>query len=89
MAWLQGCFVGAETLSKLSNLDAVKQQLWGLQLTSKAASGDLIFGGAPYRSLHSLGPSHSPGRAAVLCLGSLLHTLWLEPLRVQTLMQQR
>lgn len=45
MARLQGCFVGAETLSKLSNLDAVKQQLWGLQLTSKAAPGDLILGG--------------------------------------------
>ena len=39
--------MGAETLSKLSNLDAVKQQLWGLQLTSKAASGDLILGGSP------------------------------------------
>ncbi|CAK0742478.1 hypothetical protein CVIRNUC_001399 [Coccomyxa viridis] len=41
----KGCFVGAETLSKLSNLDAVKQQLWGLQLTSKAAPGDLILDG--------------------------------------------
>ena len=47
MAGLQGCYVGAETLSKLSNLDAVKQQLWGLQLTSEAASGDLILGGSP------------------------------------------
>ena len=39
--------MGAETLSKLTNLDAVKQQLWGLQLTAKAASGDLILGGSP------------------------------------------
>ena len=41
---MQGCFIGAETLSKLSNLDAVKQQLWGLQLSSAAAPGDLIMG---------------------------------------------
>lgn len=41
---MQGCFIGAETLSKLTNLDAVKQQLWGLQLLSSAAPGDLIMG---------------------------------------------
>ena len=41
---MQGCFIGAETLSKLTNLDAVKQQLWGLQLSSSAAPGDLIMG---------------------------------------------
>ena len=46
--FMQGCFIGAETLSKLSNLDAVKQQLWGLQLSSSAAPGDLIMG--MYRS---------------------------------------
>ena len=44
---MQGCFIGAETLSKLSNLDAVKQQLWGLQLAAPAAPGDLIMGLLP------------------------------------------
>lgn len=44
MTCLQGCFIGAETLSKLTNLDAVKQQLWGLHLTATAAPGDLIMG---------------------------------------------
>ena len=44
MCCLQGCFIGAETLSKLTNLDAVKQQLWCLQLTSAAAPGDPIMG---------------------------------------------
>ncbi len=41
---MQGCFIGAETLSKLTNLDAVKQQLWGLRVTAPAAPGDLIMG---------------------------------------------
>ena len=44
MCCLQGCFIGAETLSKVTNLDAVKQQLWCLQLNSVAAPGDPIMG---------------------------------------------
>ena len=45
---MQGCFIGAETLSKLTNLDAVKQQLWGVQLQSAAAPGDVITGGPAF-----------------------------------------
>ena len=49
---MQGCFIGAETLSKLNNLDAVKQQLWGLHLAASAAPGDLVMG--PCRALPRL-----------------------------------
>lgn len=38
----QGCYIGQETLSKLSNTDGVKQQLWGLQLSQRAAPGAQI-----------------------------------------------
>ena len=36
---VQGCYVGQETLAKVSNLDAVRQQLWGLQLQGPVATG--------------------------------------------------
>lgn len=35
----KGCYLGQETLSKLVNLDGVKQQLWGLQLSAPAKAG--------------------------------------------------
>lgn len=38
----QGCYIGQETLSKLANLDAVKQQLWGLELEGPATPGSDI-----------------------------------------------
>lgn len=39
--WLhsQGCFIGQETLSKLSHQDGVKQQLWGLDLDGPVQTG--------------------------------------------------
>lgn len=44
---MQGCYIGQETLSKLSNLDAVKQQLWGLDLSAPASVGDEVSGMPP------------------------------------------
>lgn len=41
---MQGCYIGQETLSKLINLDAVKQQLWGLDVSSPVSGGDEISG---------------------------------------------
>ncbi len=41
---MQGCYIGAETLAKVANMDAVKQQLWGLQLSGSACKGDTIEG---------------------------------------------
>ncbi|KAI8474828.1 MAG: hypothetical protein J3K34DRAFT_517910 [Monoraphidium minutum] len=38
----KGCYIGQETISKLNNLDGVKQQLWGLQLSARAAPGDEV-----------------------------------------------
>ena len=43
-AAVQGCYIGQETLSKLSYLDAVKQQLWGLDLSAPASVGDEVSG---------------------------------------------
>ena len=47
---VQGCYIGAETLAKVVNLEAVKQQLWGLQLSGLACIGDTIQG--DYTSCH-------------------------------------
>ena len=44
----QGCYIGQETLSKLTNLDAVKQQLWGLELSTPANVGNEISGRLPF-----------------------------------------
>lgn len=44
----QGCYIGQETLSKLTNLDAVKQQLWGFELSTPANVGDEISGRLPF-----------------------------------------
>ncbi len=44
---VQGCYIGQETLSKLTNLDALKQQLWGLDLSAPASVGDEISGMIP------------------------------------------
>lgn len=38
----KGCYIGQETLAKLSNTGGAKQQLWGLQLSAPAAPGDEI-----------------------------------------------
>ncbi|EIE25315.1 Aminomethyltransferase folate-binding domain-containing protein [Coccomyxa subellipsoidea C-169] len=42
----KGCYIGQETLSKLTNLDALKQQLWGLDLSAPASVGDEISDGS-------------------------------------------
>ncbi|BDA41615.1 probable aminomethyltransferase [Coccomyxa sp. Obi] len=42
----KGCYIGQETLSKLSNLDAVKQQLWGLDLSAPASVRDEVSDGS-------------------------------------------
>jgi folate-binding Fe-S cluster repair protein YgfZ len=39
---LQGCYIGQETLAKLANTNGVKQQLWGLQLSQRAAPGAAV-----------------------------------------------
>jgi folate-binding Fe-S cluster repair protein YgfZ len=39
---LQGCYIGQETLSKPTNLNAVKQQLWGFVLDAPVGPGSDI-----------------------------------------------
>eukprot|EP00192_Tetraselmis_astigmatica_P005817 CAMPEP_0117671772 /NCGR_PEP_ID=MMETSP0804-20121206/13530_1 /TAXON_ID=1074897 /ORGANISM="Tetraselmis astigmatica, Strain CCMP880" /LENGTH=452 /DNA_ID=CAMNT_0005480291 /DNA_START=414 /DNA_END=1773 /DNA_ORIENTATION=+ len=38
----KGCYIGQETLAKVHNLDAVKQQLWGLEMATRCAPGDIV-----------------------------------------------
>eukprot|EP00803_Ostreobium_quekettii_P008605 evm.model.scf_1900.2 EVM.evm.TU.scf_1900.2 scf_1900:10185-11654(-) len=38
----KGCYVGQETISKVANNNAVKQQLWGLKLSGPALPGEAI-----------------------------------------------
>ena len=38
----QGCYVGQETIAKVHNLSAVKQQLWGLDMESPCKVGDAV-----------------------------------------------
>ncbi|KAF8057639.1 transferase [Scenedesmus sp. PABB004] len=38
----KGCYIGQETLAKVSNANGVKQQLWGLQLSARAAPGAAV-----------------------------------------------
>ena len=41
----KGCYVGQETLAKVQNLDAVKQQLWGLRLSCEATADAPVVAG--------------------------------------------
>ena len=43
----KGCYIGQETLSKVSNLNALNRELWGLMLAMgrSAASGDAVMAG--------------------------------------------
>jgi hypothetical protein len=41
---VKGCYIGQETLSKVINQNAVRQQLWGVELTCPAQEGDVIRG---------------------------------------------
>ncbi|KAK9827660.1 hypothetical protein WJX81_004517 [Elliptochloris bilobata] len=41
----KGCYIGQETLAKVAKLDAVKQQLWGLELAVPASLGADISAG--------------------------------------------
>ncbi len=41
----KGCYVGQETLAKVHNLNAVKQQLWGLRLGCEATAGASVMAG--------------------------------------------
>jgi hypothetical protein len=43
---LHRCYVGQETIAKVHNLSAVKQQLWGLDLTRPAQPGAAVLSGA-------------------------------------------
>lgn len=38
----KGCYVGQETLAKVNNLYAVKQELWGLSLQAPVSAGDEV-----------------------------------------------
>ena len=42
----KGCYVGQETLAKVHNRDAVKQQLWGLRVSRDVAAGAAVTAGA-------------------------------------------
>ena len=41
----KGCYMGQETLAKVHNRDAVKQQLWGLRLSQPAHPGSTVTAG--------------------------------------------
>jgi folate-binding Fe-S cluster repair protein YgfZ len=41
----KGCYVGQETLAKVHNKDAVKQQLWGLRVSREVAVGAPVTAG--------------------------------------------
>ncbi len=43
VSFTKGCYIGQETIARLESRDAVKLNLWGLQLKTGAAAGDLIF----------------------------------------------
>lgn len=40
-----GCYMGQETLAKVSNRNAVNKQLWGVEVQGPAAAGDLVYKG--------------------------------------------
>jgi len=40
----KGCYIGQETIAKVHNLGAVKQQLWGIQLSAGAEPGMEVLG---------------------------------------------
>ena len=50
-----------QTLAKVAKLDAVKQQLWGLELAAPAAVGASVSAGAPRP--HLAVRVYSPGRS--------------------------
>lgn len=41
----KGCYIGQETIARLNTYQGVKQQLWGIQLTSTAKPGETIWVG--------------------------------------------
>ncbi|GAB4818080.1 hypothetical protein N2152v2_005126 [Parachlorella kessleri] len=41
----KGCYIGQETISKVHQRDAVKQQLWGLELEAKGPVGSTVSAG--------------------------------------------
>lgn len=41
----KGCYIGQETLAKVSNLGALNRELWGIQLHGAAQSGDTVTAG--------------------------------------------
>ncbi|KAI3429808.1 hypothetical protein D9Q98_010121 [Chlorella vulgaris] len=43
----KGCYIGQETISKVHNLSAVKQQLWGLEMAAPCVVGDQVQSAAP------------------------------------------
>lgn len=47
----KGCYVGQETISKVHNLNAVKQQLWGLDMEAPCAVGDEVLSASEGRKL--------------------------------------
>ena len=43
----KGCYIGQETLAKVSTLGALNRELWGLQLGGSAQVGEAVFEGEP------------------------------------------
>ena len=72
----KGCYVGQETLAKVHNLKAVKQQLWGLRLSSEAAAGmPVIAGGCWASTLVSPRVSSQPEMRAGACVTKMSRNL--------------
>lgn len=42
----KGCYIGQETLAKVSKLGALNRELWGLQLQAAAQPGTTVYAGA-------------------------------------------
>ncbi|WIA42885.1 hypothetical protein OEZ86_008804 [Tetradesmus obliquus] len=61
----KGCYIGQETLAKLSNTNGVKQQLWGLQLSFRATPGTAITA-APAAAAEAADSSSSSAAGEVL-----------------------
>ncbi|WIA22427.1 hypothetical protein OEZ85_004730 [Tetradesmus obliquus] len=67
----KGCYIGQETLAKLSNTNGVKQQLWGLQLSCRATPGAAITAAAAAAEAADSSSSSSSSSAAGEVLGRL------------------
>lgn len=68
----KGCFIGQETLAKVSKLGALNRELWGLQLTARAEPGAAIVAGGLRATGHRPVGWSACARASMIWLKTLL-----------------